>query len=47
VADLMPIEDTPTWIPGARAHELIAVAQADPALSHELDDAFPDETDQL
>jgi prevent-host-death family protein len=46
-ADLVPIDDTPTWIPGSRAHQLIAAAQADPALSRELDAAFPDDTDQL
>ena len=46
-ADLVPVEDTPTWISGARAREVIVGAQADPALARELDDAFPDETDQL
>lgn len=46
-ADLVPVEDTPTWVSGVRAHELIAGAQADSGLSQELDDAFPDDTDQL
>jgi antitoxin (DNA-binding transcriptional repressor) of toxin-antitoxin stability system len=46
-ADLVPIEDTPTWVAGARARELIAAAQADPGLTTELDNAFPDSTDRL
>lgn len=46
-ADLVPIEDAPTWIAGARARAVIAAAQADAALSRELDEAFPDDTDQL
>ena len=46
-ADLVPIEEAPTWIAGPRAHELIRAAQADPGLSTELAEAFPDTTDQL
>jgi prevent-host-death family protein len=46
-ADLVPIEDTPSWMSGSRARELIMTAQADPALAAELDEAFPDTTDQL
>jgi prevent-host-death family protein len=46
-ADLVPIEDTPSWTSGSRARELIMAAQADPALAAELDEAFPDTTDQL
>lgn len=46
-ADLVPIEDTPSWTSGPRARELIMAAQADPALAAELDEAFPDTTDQL
>jgi prevent-host-death family protein len=46
-ADLVPIEDAPSWTAGARARELIVGAQADPALSAELDQAFADTTDQL
>jgi len=46
-ADLLPIEDAPAWTAGSRARELIASAQADAALSAELDQAFPDTTDQL
>lgn len=46
-ADLIPVEDEPTWTAGTRARDLIAAAQADPGLSTELDDAFPDSTDQL
>lgn len=46
-ADLVPIEDAPSWTAGSRARELIASAQADADLSAELDHAFPDTTDQL
>lgn len=46
-ADLVPIEDAPSWTAGSRAWDLIAGAQADPGLSAELDRAFPDTTDQL
>ncbi len=46
-ADLVPIEYAPPWTSGARAHGLIASAQADAGLSAELDRAFPDTTDQL
>jgi prevent-host-death family protein len=46
-ADLVPIEDTPSWTSGSRARELIMAAQADLALAAELDEAFPDTTDQL
>jgi prevent-host-death family protein len=46
-ADLVPIEDAPSWTSGSRARELIMAAQADPALAAELNDAFPDTTDQL
>jgi prevent-host-death family protein len=47
VADLVPIEDAPSWTAGSRAQELIAGAQADAGLAAELDRAFPDTTDQL
>jgi len=46
-ADLVPIEEAPSWTAGSRAHELITAAQADPGLSAELDETFPDTTDQL
>jgi prevent-host-death family protein len=46
-ADLVPIEDSPTWVSGTRAREVIAGAQADPGLTAVLDEAFPDATDQL
>jgi prevent-host-death family protein len=46
-ADLVPIEDTPSWTSGSRARELIMAAQADPALASELDEAFPDTTGEL
>ena len=46
-ADLVPIEDTPSWTTGTRARELIASAQADSQLSAELQQAFPDTTDDL
>jgi prevent-host-death family protein len=46
-ADLVPIEDAPSWTSGSRARELIASTQADPGLSAELDRAFPDTTEQL
>jgi prevent-host-death family protein len=47
VADLVPIEDAPSWTAGSRARELIMGAQADAGLAAELDQAFPDTTDQL
>lgn len=46
-ADLVPIEDAPSWTTGSRARELIVSAQADAGLSAELDRAFPDTTDEL
>ena len=46
-ADLVPIEDAPSWTAGARARGLIVGAQADANLSVELEQAFPDTTDQL
>ena len=46
-ADLVPIEEEPAWTAGSRAHELIVTAQADPGLSGELEEAFPDTTDEL
>jgi prevent-host-death family protein len=46
-ADLVPVEDSPSWTTGSRARELIAAAQADAGLARELDRAFPDTTDQL
>jgi prevent-host-death family protein len=46
-ADLVPVEDAPSWTSGVRARELIASKQADAGLSAELDRAFPDTTDQL
>lgn len=46
-ADLVPIDDSPTWTSGLRAWELIVGARADPGLTAELERAFPDTTDQL
>ena len=46
-ADLVPIDESPSWTSGRRARELIAAAQADPGLEDELATAFPDTTDQL
>ena len=46
-ADLVPIDDTPSWTAGSRARELIMASQGDPGLAAELDEAFPDTTDQL
>ena len=46
-ADLVPIDDTPSWTAGSRARELITGSQGDPALAAELDEAFPDTTDQV
>jgi prevent-host-death family protein len=46
-ADLVPVDDRPQWASGARAWELIAGHQADAALTRELDEAFPDTTDDL
>jgi prevent-host-death family protein len=44
-ADLVPIDESPSWTRGERAWELIAAAQADLGLSAELAEAFPDTTD--
>jgi prevent-host-death family protein len=46
-ADLIPVDESPSWTAGARAHELIARAQADAGLSRELDETFADTTDEL
>ena len=46
-ADLVPIEEAPAWTSGTRARELIAAAQADPELTTELAEAFPDSTDEI
>lgn len=46
-ADLVPVDDAPSWTPGSRARELIAEAQADAALAAELADAYPETTDNL
>jgi len=46
-ADLVPIEDAPSWTAGARARGLIASVQADAGLSAELDQTFSDTTDEL
>jgi len=46
-ADLVPIDETPAWTAGTRAHALIAPAQADSGLSRELDEAFPSTTEEL
>lgn len=47
VADLVPIEEAPTWTSGARARQLIAGAQADPGLAAELAETFSDLTDEI
>jgi prevent-host-death family protein len=46
-ADLVPVDAAPSWTSGSRARELIASAQADAGLGAEIDQAFPDTTDQL
>jgi prevent-host-death family protein len=46
-ADLIPIDDTPQWVSGQRAHQLIMGAQADAELATVLAEDFPDTTDQL
>lgn len=46
-ADLVPVENREQWTSGARARDLIMRAQADPGLTHELEEAFPDTTDDL
>jgi prevent-host-death family protein len=46
-ADLVPVEETPSWTSGVRAREQIVRAQADSALAAELEAAFPDTTDDL
>ena len=46
-ADLVPIEEAPSWTSGAQARELIVAAQADPILAVELAAAFPDTTDEI
>lgn len=45
--DLVPIEEDQPWTSGARARQVIAEAQADPALAGELAAAFPDTTDDV
>lgn len=47
VADLVPVDDSPSWTPGPRALELIADAQADAGLAAELAEAYPETTDNL
>ena len=46
-ADLVPIDEAPTWTSGSRARELIEAAQADHGLTAELAEAFPDSTDEI
>ena len=46
-ADLVPIDEPPSWTSGERAWELIAAAQADSGLAAELAEAFPDTTDDI
>ena len=46
-ADLVPVDEASSWTSGVRARELIAGAQADPALAGELASAFPDTTDEI
>lgn len=46
-ADLVPIDDAPSWTSGSRAREIISRAQADSGLVDDLDQAFPDTTDEL
>lgn len=46
-ADLVPIDQAPSWTSGDRARELIAASQADADLTAELAAAFPDLTDGL
>jgi len=46
-ADLVPVEEAPSWTSGARARELIVGAQADPGLAAELAAALPDMTDEI
>jgi prevent-host-death family protein len=46
-ADLIPIDSAPSWTSGSRARDLILSSQADAGLATELDQAFPDTTDQL
>lgn len=47
VADLVPVDDAPSWTPGSRARELIAERQADAGLAAELAEAYPETTDNL
>lgn len=46
-ADLVPVEEESSWTVGIRARDLITSARADAELSGELDQAFPDTTDDL
>jgi prevent-host-death family protein len=46
-ADLVPIAEERSWTAGSRAFALIEAAQADAGLAAELDEAFPDTTDDL
>jgi prevent-host-death family protein len=46
-ADLVPIDEQPSWTSGARARAIISGAQADASLAAELESAFPDTTELL
>lgn len=46
-AELVPVDEAPSWTSGRRARDLIVGSQADAALTGELTDAFPDTTDDL
>jgi prevent-host-death family protein len=46
-ADLVPVDDAPSWTSGSRAWKLISGVQADAGLATELDHAFPETTDEL
>lgn len=47
VAEIVPLDDRPAWLPGKEMIDGIRGRQADPALAAELRDAFPDVIDDL
>jgi prevent-host-death family protein len=46
-AELVPIDDVPTWVPGPLAHGIITRSQADAELDVALAASFPDTTDDI
>ena len=47
VAELVPLEQRPTWVPARALWDRLRATQADPDLRRELREALPDTTDEL